>query len=92
MQTTKLIVSGRVQGVGFRSTTTMIATQLQLTGTVKNKVDGTVEIIVQATDEDLNKFIKALKNDAFNRFARIDHIEFIATYDSPPMNDFQTIY
>lgn len=92
MQTTKLIAGGRVQGVGFRATTTTIANQLELAGTVKNKYDGTVEIIVQATDADLDKFIKKLKDNNFNRFAHIDNIEIIETYDCPPMNGFQTIY
>jgi len=39
-----LVVSGRVQGVGFRWWTLRTATRLGLRGTVRNLRDGTVEV------------------------------------------------
>ncbi len=46
MITYQIIVTGHVQGVGFRWSCVQLAQQLQLTGTVKNLVDGRVEIHV----------------------------------------------
>lgn len=40
-----IIVSGRVQGVGFRWMTKMVAAKLHITGTVANQMDGSVEIM-----------------------------------------------
>lgn len=40
----RYIVSGLVQGVGFRWTTQRVARSLGITGTVRNLPDGTVEI------------------------------------------------
>lgn len=42
-----IIVKGLVQGVFFRAYTQQIATELGLTGTVRNLTDGSVEIVAQ---------------------------------------------
>ena len=39
------IIHGKVQGVFFRETTRQKANELEVTGTVKNLTDGTVEIL-----------------------------------------------
>jgi acylphosphatase len=54
-------VQGHVQGVGFRATTKRIANQLHLVGYAKNCQDGTVEIIAQGQEQDLNELIEHLK-------------------------------
>ena len=53
MITLRLRVWGLVQGVGFRFYTKRLADQLQINGMVKNKIDASVEIIVQDTPESL---------------------------------------
>ncbi|NTV03089.1 MAG: acylphosphatase [Chlorobiaceae bacterium] len=45
----RLIVSGVVQGVGFRKFIDQAAKELQLSGWVRNLNDGTVEIDVQGS-------------------------------------------
>jgi|SRR6516225_5679005 acylphosphatase len=40
----KYVISGRVQGVGFRYFTERVANQLGISGYVKNCPDGTVEV------------------------------------------------
>ncbi len=51
MRRIRAIVSGRVQGVSFRATTAREASRLGLTGWVKNRSDGTVELEAQGPDD-----------------------------------------
>jgi len=53
-----IIVTGRVQGVGFRYYTKLKADELSLRGWVQNLPDGSVEIIVQGDPENINAFIE----------------------------------
>lgn len=57
----RLLVSGRVQGVGFRWATRQIAHSLQLTGLVKNLVTGQVYIEVQGPRAVVEDFITQIK-------------------------------
>ena len=45
----KFLVSGRVQGVGYRWFVLEAAKSLGIKGTVKNNIDGTVEVMGQST-------------------------------------------
>jgi acylphosphatase len=54
-------VEGRVQGVGFRFFTQERATFLGLTGWVRNRWDGTVEVIAEGARADLETLLKALQ-------------------------------
>jgi acylphosphatase len=51
---------GRVQGVGFRYTTQRLAGQFQVTGYVKNLLDGQVELLVEGDDAEVKRFLEAL--------------------------------
>jgi acylphosphatase len=50
------LVSGRVQGVGYRYFAMRTAQQLGVLGTVKNLRDGRVEVAAEADPETLAKF------------------------------------
>lgn len=67
----QLIVSGRVQGVGFRWSTLQIAERLGLAGWVSNQIDGTVKIRVQGPEDVVNQFIKIIKQGPTS-YARVD--------------------
>ena len=51
----QVIFAGRVQGVGFRFTVFNIANRCRLTGFVRNAADGSVEMIVQGCEDDIEK-------------------------------------
>ena len=53
METIRLIISGKVQGVYFRQSTKEVASQFGITGTVKNLVDGRVEVIASGNSQEL---------------------------------------
>ena len=57
-----IIFSGKVQGVGFRKKSSLIAANWQLTGFVKNLRDGTVEMLVQGKPEDVATCLKEIKS------------------------------
>jgi acylphosphatase len=47
METKRLVVSGIVQGVGYRHFVLGVARRLDMAGYVRNLPDGTVEVVVQ---------------------------------------------
>lgn len=54
MLTKQFFIFGRVQGVGFRFFTLQQAGKLGLKGTVSNRIDGSVEVIAQGTEEQIS--------------------------------------
>ena len=57
-----LNVYGRVQGVGFRYRAKHMADALELTGTVKNLSDGSVELEVQGEEGLIKEYLARLCN------------------------------
>jgi len=57
MKTISIYVTGKVQGVFFRQSTKEEATALGIMGTVRNLLDGGVEIICTGTPEQLDSLI-----------------------------------
>jgi acylphosphatase len=53
-----LIIEGRVQGVWFSDSTRNEATRLNLTGWVKNRFDGSVELVAEGSREEVKKLIE----------------------------------
>lgn len=54
------VVSGRVQGVGFRAWTKSLCEQHSCTGWVRNCPDGTVELQAEGATEQLQKVFQRL--------------------------------
>ncbi len=52
------LVSGRVQGVGFRYFVQRVAQSMKLTGEVRNRGDGRVELYAEGDETTLNQFLK----------------------------------
>jgi len=52
-----VVITGHVQGVGFRYTTKLKADELGITGWVRNGIDGNiVEVVAEGTQEQLATF------------------------------------
>lgn len=70
-----ILVDGRVQGVGFRYFTQIIASTLNLTGWCENLINGKVQIEVQGSEENIHSFISKIKQG--NNFCRVSNVEII---------------
>ena len=53
-----LVISGRVQGVGFRYWLQSIAIKKNIFGWVKNKIAGDVEALIVGNEKEINDIIK----------------------------------
>lgn len=71
--TTKFLVSGMVQGVGFRWFVARHARSLGLTGYARNLPDGRVEVVVNGPDESLPALEELLR--AGPAYAQVDRVE-----------------
>ena len=58
----RIFYSGRVQGVGFRYNTKMVARGYDVMGTVRNLPDGRVEMIAEGTREELEAFLAGIRD------------------------------
>ncbi|TLU88473.1 MAG: acylphosphatase [Chlorobium sp.] len=67
-----LIVSGHVQGVGYRMFIHRVASGLNLSGWVRNLPDGTVEIDAQGSDRNIQELVeRARKGTSRSQVTRI---------------------
>lgn len=79
----RLIVSGRVQGVGYRAFAAREAVRLGLSGWVRNRRDGTVEAVIGGDPAALEAMREAmLRGPTFARVAAIQQTE--APHDDLP--------
>jgi acylphosphatase len=56
----RYVVTGRVQGVGYRNFVEYSARKLGVSGYVRNLRNGNVEVFAMGTPDNLNDFYKAL--------------------------------
>lgn len=82
-----LIISGRVQGVGFRYFTYRTARELNIRGWVKNLQDGTVETVFTGSPENVYNMTEKLKEGPSR--AKVQNVEEVAlTTDTDSFHDF----
>lgn len=65
-----VVYSGRVQGVGFRFTAEEAAGRLGVVGWVKNLRDGRVEVVAEADERALTRFLEDLRTGPMRNFIR----------------------
>ncbi|HJL15076.1 MAG TPA: acylphosphatase [Sandaracinaceae bacterium LLY-WYZ-13_1] len=68
-----LVVRGRVQGVFFRASASREARQLGLTGYVKNRKDGAVELVAEGEEDQVKDFLSWAQHGPST--ARVDKVE-----------------
>jgi acylphosphatase len=69
----RLLVSGRVQGVGYRDWVIMTARRLGLRGWVRNRTDGSVEAVAAGDERAVESLIAACRRGP--SIARVDNVD-----------------
>jgi acylphosphatase len=82
-----LIVSGRVQGVGFRWFAEREALKRDIRGYVRNLDDGRVEILAQADPSRLADFCESVRRGP--SASRVDRVETRAVDIDPGLSSFR---
>jgi acylphosphatase len=70
----QVLYSGRVQGVGFRYTVKSLVPGYDVLGIIRNLPDGRVELIVEGKQEELDAFLKAIRDSGLRRNIRDEEI------------------
>ena len=73
MNSKRLVISGRVQGVGFRVWMVEHARELGLSGWVRNRLDGSVEALVAGDIAAVEEFLRLCRRGP--RMAEVVSIE-----------------
>ena len=73
------VIEGEVQGVGFRYSALREARSLGITGWVRNRADGAVEVRAEGSEQDLEAFADWLKAGPSEAWVR----DFELTWESP---------
>lgn len=87
METAHFYVIGRVQGVGYRAWAVRTAQKLGISGWVRNRINGAVEIYAQGDSTTLDTFRKMCLEGPL--WCRVQRLEAIASPDAPliPISD-----
>ncbi len=83
----RLLISGRVQGVGFREFTWRTAQRADVGGWVRNNTDGSVEVLAQGSREQLAGLHSRLRQGP--RAARVDDVDVIEAKPVAGLNSFR---
>jgi len=84
-----IIFSGPVQGIGFRFTAFNIANRYNLTGIVRNLLNGDVEMVVQGNQDDIDFCVSEIR-DAFEGYVR--DVKFDEIPVNPNYTDFKITF
>ena len=82
----RLVVRGRVQGVGYRHAAVQAAAESGVTGWVRNRADGSVEAFVQGTPAAVEAFATWCRRGP--PLARVSDVESEAAQTEPALSRF----
>jgi len=85
-----LIISGDVRGVGYRAWASQDAKKRHLTGWVKNREDGAVELVAEGAQSDLDNFIKACQHGP--EVAWVEHVNIFWEIATNEFVGFEVLY
>jgi acylphosphatase len=86
----RLLLTGRVQGVGFRYFTRRLAEELGVAGTVANLPDGRVEIEAAGPPEALAEFRRRVRQGP--RFGEVREVVEDEIPEPPPWEGFRVVH
>jgi acylphosphatase len=81
----KIHIFGRVQGVGFRYSTVVVARRLHILGWVRNCEDGCVEAHIEGTKADLERMLSW-----FTKGPPGAHVTRVERSETPALGTYQS--
>ena len=72
----RLVVTGKVQGVGYRDWMIKKARRMSLLGWVRNRLDGSVEAHVEGQPAQVGELVEACRRGPM--LAKVDHVDVAA--------------
>lgn len=84
------IITGRVQQVGFRAYAESEAKTCGVTGWIQNQEDGTVQVLIQGTPENVKYFIEVLHEGSV--LARVEDVATMWRSPQQLFTDFVVKY
>ena len=81
------IVNGRVQGVGFRYFVRTVAVELRLSGWVRNRPDGRVEVEAEGDEDQLRELEQQLWKGPY--FSRVEDVECTWSEEPKGLQEFE---
>lgn len=82
--------AGRVQGVGFRMTVEDVARELGMVGWVKNLRDGRVEVVAEAEEATLKRFLETIRAGSMKNFIHDEDVSWSDASDT--FDEFEIRY
>ena len=82
-QRVHVFYSGHVQGVGFRYTAKSLAQRYEVTGWVRNLLDGRVELVAEGERSELEAFLQAIRDSGLGPLIAHEEIHW-----EPAQGDF----
>lgn len=90
LETNQVLITGKVQGVGFRFATVRRAHEVGVTGWVRNQNDGSVQALLQGTADQIDQMLSWLQYGPPP--ARVDDVQVERLYtDDRRYGSFQQI-
>ena len=80
MEWYRFIIFGRVQGVYYRKSVSQNMMKKQFKGYIQNLPDGTVEVVAEVFDDELDTFILILKEGS--PLSNVDDIQYTIINDA----------
>ncbi len=84
------VVSGKVQGVRYRTYVQESATELDLVGYVRNLTDGTVEVVAQGLPDTLKEFVEYLNEGSL--LAKVESVSIDWRSARKTYQEFSVLY
>ena len=83
MKRVRIVVSGRVQGVFYRSATKKMADKLKVMGFIRN-VNNSVEVVFEGRDKDVDRLVEFCRNGPIGAI-----VEDIRIFEEKYKNEFK---